>query len=223
MRRKQEGQIGAFTFATRCQCRMAERRKANRCGASNCNQWEGGALQPQQSGRKRSCVSGTVMRPGLYEVDFGATLRDVLDQVEQRLLCPVQIVQHHYEWLYPRLLLEQLAEPPGDLLGRQLLARLGEHRSNRSSRVAFRQRPELRQDLHHGPVCDSVPVGETTAADRPREGAEEVLGSIKESVDDLRVKLDEVRAAARASTSSRRGPIRHTAATAPFTSRFRLL
>lgn len=38
--------------------------------------------------------------------------------------------------------------------------------------------------------------GETTR-EQLREGAEEVLGSIKESVDDLRVKLDEVRAAIR--------------------------
>ena len=38
--------------------------------------------------------------------------------------------------------------------------------------------------------------GEATR-EQLREGAEEVLGSIKESVDDLRVKLDEVRAAIR--------------------------
>jgi NADH-quinone oxidoreductase subunit F len=31
------------------------------------------------TGPRLFCVSGTVMRPGLYEVDFGATLRDVLD------------------------------------------------------------------------------------------------------------------------------------------------
>ena len=38
--------------------------------------------------------------------------------------------------------------------------------------------------------------GEATR-EQLREGAEEVLGSIKESVDDLRLKLDEVRAAIR--------------------------
>ena len=47
--------------------------------------------------------------------------RDVLDQVEERLLAPLDVVEHDDE---RRLLLEQLAERPGDLLRRRPRLRL---------------------------------------------------------------------------------------------------
>ena len=48
---------------------------------------------------------------------------DVLDEVEERLLAPLDVVEQADE---RRLLLEQLAERPGDLLGRGCLVRLAQ-------------------------------------------------------------------------------------------------
>ena len=53
---------------------------------------------------------------------------DVLDEVEQSLLGPVQVVEHADERLLVRLFLEQLAEGPGDLLRRRRGVRLAEQR-----------------------------------------------------------------------------------------------
>jgi hypothetical protein len=43
----------------------------------------------------------------------------VLDEIKQRLLCPVQIVEHADEGFLLSLLLEQLAETPCDFLRRR--------------------------------------------------------------------------------------------------------
>ena len=62
-----------------------------------------GRLSSSSSRAMQSSSSGAPLREQ----------RDVLDQVEEGLLAPLDIVEHHNEW---RLLLEQLAERPADLL-----------------------------------------------------------------------------------------------------------
>ena len=59
----------------------------------------------------------------------------MLDQIEQRLLCPVQVVEHADERALPRLLLEQLAEAPRDLVcrGRGLASPSSERIGSRPS------------------------------------------------------------------------------------------
>src|SRR5207247_10349590 len=79
-------------------------------------------------------------------------LGDVLDEVEQRRRGPMQVVEHADDRTILRLLFDQLAKAPGDLLcgGRQL--GLSEQRPERRGSIAFWQRPELLHDLDHGPI-----------------------------------------------------------------------
>ena len=92
--------------------------------------------------------------------------RDVLDQVEERLLAPLDVVEHDDE---RRLLLEQLPERPGDLLRRRSRLRLAEQRTDRRRRGRIgRERVELLDDLDDRPVGDPVPVRQTAAAHDPR-------------------------------------------------------
>ena len=92
--------------------------------------------------------------------------RDVLDQVEERLLAPLDVVEHDDE---RRLLLEQLAERPGDLLRRRARLRLAEQRTDRRrGRRIGRQHVELLHDLDDRPVGDPDPVGQAAAANDPR-------------------------------------------------------
>ncbi len=92
--------------------------------------------------------------------------RDVLDQVEERLLAPLDVVEHDDE---RRLLLEQLPERPGDLLRRRPRLRLPQQRADRrrGGRIG-RQRAELLHHLDDRPVGDPDPVREAAAADDPR-------------------------------------------------------
>ena len=88
---------------------------------------------------------------------------DVLDQVQERLLSPLDVVEHADE---PRLLLEQLAEGPGDLLGRSPLLRLAKQGAQRGSGRRIRgQRVELLDHLDHRPVRDPLAVRKAAAAD----------------------------------------------------------
>ena len=64
-----------------------------------------------------------------------------------------------------RLLLEQLAERPGDLVSARPDVRLAQKRADRRCRDRIRrQRRELLHDLDHRPVGDPVPVGQTAPA-----------------------------------------------------------
>ncbi len=65
------------------------------------------------------------------------------------------------------LLLEQLAEAPGDLVGRRRRVRLAEQRPKRHRRIAFRQRIELLDDLDHRPVGDPFAVRQAAAPHDP--------------------------------------------------------
>ena len=91
--------------------------------------------------------------------------RDVLDQVEEGLLGPLDVVEDADEG---RLLLEQLAERPRDLVGRRWPLRLTEQRAKRRrGRGIGRKDVELLQHFDHRPVGDPLAVGEAAAADDP--------------------------------------------------------
>jgi hypothetical protein len=87
---------------------------------------------------------------------------DVLDQVEKRLLSPLEVVEDAGE---RGVLLEQSAEGPGDLLGGGSLVRLAEQRAQRSGGRGIRGKGvELLDDLDHRPVRNPLPVGKAVAA-----------------------------------------------------------
>jgi len=90
----------------------------------------------------------------------------VLDEVEEGLLSPVDVVEEADERLFLRRLFEQLAKGPGDLLGRDCLHSFAEQRAKRgrSTRIG-RERVELLHDLEHRPVGDPRSVRQAAAAD----------------------------------------------------------
>ena len=86
-----------------------------------------------------------------------------LDEVEERLLAPLQVVEADDE---RRLLLEQLAERPGDLVRARRTVALAEQRPQRGRRLLVGgQRVELLDHLDDGPVGDPLAVGEAAPAD----------------------------------------------------------
>src|SRR5579862_4011672 len=99
--------------------------------------------------------------------------RDVLDEVEERLLAPVNVLEQANEW---RLLLEKLAERPRDLLAARPRLRLPQERRDRRSRRGIgRPRAELGDDLDDRPVGDPLAIGQTAPADHPRTEPRERL------------------------------------------------
>ena len=97
------------------------------------------APSPARRGGCRAAPGGPCRRQ--QERGAAGEQRDVLDQVEERLLAPLDVVEHDDE---RRLLLEQLAERPGDLLRRRPRLRLPQQRADRrrGGRIG-RQRVEL--------------------------------------------------------------------------------
>ena len=92
----------------------------------------------------------------------GREERQMLDQVEERLRTPLDVVEHDHE---RRLLLEQLPERPRDLLRRGPRIRLAQQRPDRArGRGIRRHHVELLDHLHHGPVRDPRPVGQTASS-----------------------------------------------------------
>ena len=98
----------------------------------------------------------------------------MLDEVEERRRGPVQVVEHADDRTILRLLFDQLAKAPGDLLcgGRQL--GLSEQRPERRGSIAFWKRPELLHDLDHGPIRDlfsvrQAPPSHDASIDRSEE------------------------------------------------------
>ena len=105
----------------------------------------------------------------------------MLDQVEEGLLSPVDVVEHTDERSALGLLLEQLAEGPGDLLGRRALVRLSEQglERGRSIRIVG-QDVQLLQDFDHRPVRDPFAVREAAAAnEQGLEVVQELLGEAR--------------------------------------------
>jgi hypothetical protein len=89
----------------------------------------------------------------------------VLDQVEERVLAPLDVVEHDREWTVRRRLLERLADRPRDVLRRRVRVRLPQERPyGRSSRLVGRADGKLPQDLDHGPVADALAVRQAAAA-----------------------------------------------------------
>jgi len=93
----------------------------------------------------------------------------VLDQVEERLLAPLDVVKHDHQRPLRRGVLQGLAEGPRDLLGRGSCVALAEERADRhSGGLLGRRHVELLQHLHDGPVGDPLAVGWAAAQDDGR-------------------------------------------------------
>ena len=106
--------------------------------------------------------------------------RHVLEQLEEDVLAPLDVVEDGDERLFGRDRLEQLAERPRDLVRRRRAA-LAEQRGERvgGNGVELDSRPlrlELLQHLHDGPVGDPLPVGEAASADDCRVGGGQEFG-----------------------------------------------
>ncbi len=83
-----------------------------------------------------------------------------LDQVEERLLAPLDVVQDDDQ---RRALLEQLPERPGDLVPARARIRLPQQRAQRRRRDRIRwQHPELLHNLHDRPMGNALPVRQAT-------------------------------------------------------------
>ena len=134
------------------------------------------SLPPPQSGR-RSSSSGRAMqssRIGASRLKVG----DVLDEIEERLLAPVDVVEARRRAAAPAATAsKQLANRPCDLLGRRHERLVAEH----GLQCARRPRParalrcrlgvgaqQLLQHLDHRPVGDAFAVGEAAAANDGR-------------------------------------------------------
>ncbi len=91
--------------------------------------------------------------------------RDVLDEVQERVLAPMDVVEHDDERPVSGRLLERLASGPRDLLRRCLQLGLAEKRPDYGrSRLVGREHAELFQDLDDGPVGDALAVRQAAAA-----------------------------------------------------------
>src|SRR5205823_11718078 len=91
---------------------------------------------------------------------------DMLDEIQEGLLAPLDVVEQADDGLLGRLRLEQLAESPRDLVRRSGGTGLPEHDFERASGDVVRQDvcpADLLDDLDDGPVRDALAVRETTA------------------------------------------------------------
>ena len=102
----------------------------------------------------------------------------MLEEIEEHVLAPVDVVEHGDDRPLGRDRLEQLAKRPRDLVGRGRAA-VSENRGQRlrRNRIQLDSRPvrlELLQHLDHRPVGDPLAVGEAAAANggRVRSGEE---------------------------------------------------
>ena len=104
----------------------------------------------------------------------------LLDEVEEGLLAPVDVVEHADDGLLGGRRLEQLAHRPGDLLGRARRVRRPEQPAQGGDDPRVRKLVELvgqlPDDLRDGPVGDAVAVGEAAALEGTRavEAAEKL-------------------------------------------------
>ncbi len=104
----------------------------------------------------------------------------VLEQIEEDVLAPLDVVEDGDERPLGRDRLEQLAERPRDLVRRGRAARLRGAHVERLGRngIELEPRPlrlELLQHLHDRPVGDPLPVREAAAADDRRVGGGQEL------------------------------------------------
>ena len=130
------------------------------------------SLPPPQAGTRVE-----QLRPGHADEQdrrVAAQVGDVLDEVEEGGLAPVDVVEHDHDRLLHGARLQQLAKSPGDLLGRARRRVVAEDRGQGPDGAAVRD--ELLHDLGHRPVADSLAVGEAPAPGdrRALEAAEEL-------------------------------------------------
>ena len=93
----------------------------------------------------------------------------MLDQVEEHLLAPLDVVEDDHQRPFRRGVLQGLAERPRDLLRRCRRLRLAEQRADRRrGGLVRRQHVELLQHLDDRPVGDPLAVGEAAAAEDGR-------------------------------------------------------
>ncbi len=93
---------------------------------------------------------------------------DVLDEVEEGLLAPLDVVEETDDRLLRGVGLEELAERPRDLVGCRGRVGLAEQPVERVADDLVDERgvvAELLHDLDHGPVGDALAVGEASPAD----------------------------------------------------------
>ena len=89
----------------------------------------------------------------------------MLDQVEERLLAPLDVVEDDEEWPLCRSVLQRLADGPGDLLRGCCYVSLAKQRTDRRGRgLVRRQHGELLQHLHDRPVGNPLAVGKAASA-----------------------------------------------------------
>src|SRR5204863_1037653 len=97
-------------------------------------------LEPQRDRPARPLVEKLQARHAdQQQRDTGGEERDVLDEVEERLLAPLDVVEDDDEQPLRRRLLEGLAEGPRELVGRGRIGRLAEERADRRRGVLLRR------------------------------------------------------------------------------------
>ena len=104
--------------------------------------------------------------------------RDVLDQIQERLLAPLDVVEDDHDRPFCRGLLQRLAERPGDLLRGCRSLRLAQQRPDRLRGGLFGgPQVELLQYLDDRPVRDPLPIGRAAAThDRRVDGSQSLRG-----------------------------------------------
>ena len=106
-----------------------------------------------------------------------AEVGDVLDQVQEGRLAPMHVLEDDDDRPLSRARLQQLAEGPGDLLGRAGRGLVAENRGERGRRAVLGLGQQLLHDLGYGPVADPLAIGEAAAASHGRalQRAEKLL------------------------------------------------
>ena len=98
----------------------------------------------------------------------GRQQRHVLDEVEECLLAPLDVVEDDHQRLVRGGALERLAKGPCDLVGGGGVVALAEQGPNRSDgRLVGRKDVELLQHLDDRPVRDALAVGQAATVDHP--------------------------------------------------------
>ena len=101
----------------------------------------------------------------------------LLDQVQERFLAPLEIVEENHERALCRRLRQHLADGPGDLVSRRGRVRLAEERADcRRRGLVLRTQVELLQDLDNRQVGDAFAVGRAAAPDHGRPDRRTELG-----------------------------------------------
>ncbi len=140
-----------------------------------------GLLAPERLQQHRRCVqlASAPTRPRVEQLRpphaeqqdrrVPGEVCDVLDQVEERRLPPVDVVEDDHERQLRGGGLERLPHRPGGLRGRGRRIELAEeHRDRPLYPLVAARLAELLQDLDHRPVRDALAVGQAASAQHAR-------------------------------------------------------